>query len=106
MLAEVTRGDGPIMIPSFPETVMTRSPLAGPKDLTPPYVLLDARSGSDAFRKEHLPGALHADLDRCLSDQSQDPSRGGRHPLPSPEAWARQLGAWGITPATRGGAYD
>ena len=84
-------------------------PLVAPKDLLPPFILLDTRAGAEVFRAGHLPGALHADLDRCLGDgqaPGADPARGGRHPLPSPEAWARQLGAWGITPATRVVAYD
>ena len=80
--------------------------LVAPGELAPPYVLLDARPGAETFREDHLPGALHADLGRCLSDPGPDPARGGRHPLPAPETWARQLGAWGITPATRVVAYD
>ena len=83
--------------------------LLGPRDLEAPFVLLDARPGPANFGREHLPGARHADLDRCLSTAlapGADPARGGRHPLPSPEAWARQLGAWGITPGTTVVAYD
>jgi thiosulfate/3-mercaptopyruvate sulfurtransferase len=52
---------------------------------------------------------VHADLNRFLSDAQApgaDPAHGGRHPLPSPETWARQLGTWGITPETMVVAYD
>ena len=66
-------------------------------------LLLDARASAEAFAAGHLPGALHASLDTALSlarEPGTDPARGGRHPLPSPERWARQLGAWGVTPAT------
>jgi thiosulfate/3-mercaptopyruvate sulfurtransferase len=83
--------------------------LLAPQDIRAPYVLLDARAGSEVFLQDHLPGALHADLDLCLGDghaPGADPARGGRHPLPSPEAWARQLGTWGITPGTPVVAYD
>jgi thiosulfate/3-mercaptopyruvate sulfurtransferase len=83
--------------------------LTKPGDLVPPFVLLDARAGSQAFDEGHLDGAIHADLDSRLSDAlapGADPARGGRHPLPSPEAWARRLGEWGIRPGTRVVAYD
>jgi thiosulfate/3-mercaptopyruvate sulfurtransferase len=71
--------------------------------------LLDARQGAGAYATGHLPGALHADLNRHLStaaDPNHDPARGGRHPLPPPERFAAQLGAWGITPATEVIVYD
>ena len=61
--------------------------------------LLDARPGPEAYAAGHLPGALHADLDRDLSTAraaGHDPARGGRHPLPSAEAFAHQLGVWGV----------
>ncbi|HEX7552698.1 MAG TPA: rhodanese-like domain-containing protein, partial [Geothrix sp.] len=70
--------------------------------------LLDARPG-DAYASGHLPGALHADLNRHLStasDPSHDPARGGRHPLPIVATFAAQLGAWGIGPDTEVVAYD
>ena len=83
--------------------------LVAPKRLVPPYLLLDARPGAEAFAQDHLPGAIHADLNLCLSsakDPGADPARGGRHPLPAPGAWSRQLGAWGIVPGTRVVACD
>ena len=83
--------------------------LVAAKDIPPGSLLLDARPGSAAFAQQHLPGAVHADLDRCLSLASApgaDPARGGRHPLPAPAQWAAQLGQWGITPDTFVVAYD
>jgi thiosulfate/3-mercaptopyruvate sulfurtransferase len=80
-----------------------------PREVPAGSLLLDARSGAEAFAAGHLPGAVHADLDRCLSAAGApgaDPARGGRHPLPDPAAWAAQLGAWGITPDTAVVAYD
>jgi thiosulfate/3-mercaptopyruvate sulfurtransferase len=70
--------------------------------------LLDARSAAD-YAAGHLEGALHADLEAQLSAATApgaDPARGGRHPLPAPERWAAQLGAWGIGPETQVVAYD
>jgi thiosulfate/3-mercaptopyruvate sulfurtransferase len=83
--------------------------LVAPKDLPPASLLLDARPGPAAFTLKHLPGAVHADLDRFLSrasDPGADPVHGGRHPLPAPARWAAQLGQWGITPETPVVAYD
>jgi thiosulfate/3-mercaptopyruvate sulfurtransferase len=71
--------------------------------------LLDVRQDRAAYAAGHLPGALHADLNRDLSTASEpdhDPARGGRHPLPPVARFARQLGAWGITPDTDVVAYD
>ena len=70
---------------------------------------LDAGRTRKAFEQGHLPGAIHADLNATLSlatAPGADPARGGRHPLPEPARWARQLGAWGITPETWVVAYD
>jgi thiosulfate/3-mercaptopyruvate sulfurtransferase len=91
---------------------MPFGPLISPealRALPAPVRLLDARPGAEAYRAGHLAGALHAELDRQLSDASEpgfDPARGGRHPLPSPGRWAAQLGAWGIGPDTAVVAYD
>lgn len=88
---------------------MTFPVLVRVHEIPPGSVLLDARPGADAFAARHLPGALHADLNRCLSlatAPDADPARGGRHPLPAPAQWAAQLGAWGITPETPVVAYD
>lgn len=83
-------------------------PLVRVEALSPEFVLLDAR-GAASYAAGHLEGALHADLDVELSaarDPGAQPSRGGRHPLPPLERWLRQLGAWGIGPATTVVIYD
>ncbi|HYH07935.1 MAG TPA: sulfurtransferase [Thermoanaerobaculia bacterium] len=87
-----------------------RSPLVSFEDLPKlDAVLLDARQKQDAYDAGHLAGAIHANLETQLSaarDANADPSRGGRHPLPPIERWAKQLGAWGITPDRNVVVYD
>jgi len=71
--------------------------------------LLDARQDPAEYASGHLPGALHADLNRQLSmasDPGHDPARGGRHPLPPLARFATQVGAWGIGPGAEVVAYD
>jgi thiosulfate/3-mercaptopyruvate sulfurtransferase len=56
------------------------------------------------FEAGHIPGAVFFDIDRDLAG---DPEAGpGRHPLPSPEAFARTLGAAGIGGDRTVVAYD
>jgi thiosulfate/3-mercaptopyruvate sulfurtransferase len=45
------------------------------------FDLLDTAAGARAHAQGHLPGAVHADLDRDLS--SAKSGRNGRHPLPT-----------------------
>jgi thiosulfate/3-mercaptopyruvate sulfurtransferase len=71
--------------------------------------LMDARQPKAVYAAGHLPGALHADLERDLStatDPDHDPARGGRHPLPPVARFAAQVGAWGIAPDIEVVAYD
>lgn len=79
------------------------------RDRLSPVRLLDARQDPANLAAGHLPGALHADLNRHLStasDPGHDPARGGRHPLPPADRFAAQLGAWGIGPSTDIVVYD
>ena len=83
--------------------------LISPEALAAGTLLLDARRGEALFVQGHLVGAQEADLDRFCSlalAPGTDPARGGRHPLPAPGPWARQMAAWGITPDTWVVAYD
>jgi len=66
---------------------------------------LDGRSGRAAFEAGHLEGAVFVDLDIDLSDKSQ-PATAGRHPLPSPEAFASAMTGLGIGDHTPVVAYD
>lgn len=89
-------------------------PVAAPELLLNPTVrdsvrLIDARAGTagrTAYAERHLEAALHADLDRELAGAAEDPSHGGRHPLPDLEKFALTLGAWGIGDHTPVVIYD
>jgi len=65
---------------------------------------LDGRSGRDAYDAGHLPGAVFVDLDEHLT--STPGSEVGRHPLPTPRAFARSMGNLGIGPDDPVVAYD
>ena len=67
--------------------------------------LFDPQAGERLWQAAHIPTALHADLNRDLSDMSQ-PAALGRHPLPQPARFARRLAAWGITDQVEVIAYD
>ena len=67
-------------------------------------VLADPAAGRVAWAASHLPGAVHADLDRDLSDHAV--AGQGRHPLPSAGDFARRLGEWGIGPQHHVVVYD
>jgi thiosulfate/3-mercaptopyruvate sulfurtransferase len=65
---------------------------------------LDGRSGYDAYLERHLSGAVFVDLDRCLSAPAA--LEEGRHPLPTPAAFAAAMTSLGISDRTRVVAYD
>jgi thiosulfate/3-mercaptopyruvate sulfurtransferase len=80
-------------------------------DVRTPILLLDCRfsladpsAGERAFAEGHIPGATYAHLNTQLSGPVT--GKNGRHPLPSPEAFAATLQAWGVGPDTRVVAYD
>jgi len=65
---------------------------------------LDGRSGREAFEASHLPGALFVDLDRDLTTHGEPTA--GRHPLPTPSAFADSMGRLGIGDDDVVVAYD
>jgi thiosulfate/3-mercaptopyruvate sulfurtransferase len=69
-------------------------------------VVIDCRPDSRAYDAGHLRDARHAQLERDLAAPTHDPAHGGRHPLPSADAFAATLGRWGIAPSSRVVAYD
>lgn len=86
------------------------SPLISPEELlslqgAPDLVLVDAGT-TGTYRESHLHGAVHADLDTDLAEIGEDAAQGGRHPLPSPSAFAAVLGRLGITPESLVVVYD
>lgn len=66
---------------------------------------LDGRDGRVAYEAGHLPGAIWIDLERDLSRHDL-PASEGRHPLPTPAAFAIAMSALGIGDDTVVVAYD
>ena len=60
----------------------------------------------EAYEAGHVPGAVHLDPETQLSTPTDDPSVGGRHPLPDPHALAAVFAGVGIGPGTFVLAYD
>ena len=69
------------------------------------WVLGQPGAGAAAYADGHLPGAIHLDLDHDLADPAGFGSP-GRHPLPSPAAFAATLSLDGIGDADLVVAYD
>ena len=76
----------------------------------PGLVVVDCRwrlgepgAGEPLFRAGHIPGAAFLELDRELA--APPSARGGRHPLPDPDAFARAAGRAGIGDGVRVVAY-
>ena len=63
----------------------------------------DGSPGRRAHEAGHLPGAVFVDLDAVLAGP---PGPQGRHPLPDPARFARDLGALGIGDGDAVVAYD
>jgi thiosulfate/3-mercaptopyruvate sulfurtransferase len=78
---------------------------------TPGLLVVDCRhdltnpdAGRSAYATGHVPGAIFADMDTELSGPLHSGS--GRHPLPSPAAFAATLQRWGFTASSQVVAYD
>jgi len=65
---------------------------------------LDGRSGWDAYRAGHIPGAVWLDVDTDLSAPASPAA--GRHPLPTEAAFAAALARMGIAEGRQVVAYD
>lgn len=68
------------------------------------FDLMNPEAGRRAYLEAHIPGARYADLNRDLAAPVGLGS--GRHPLPSPETFARKLGELGVGNGTQVIAYD
>ncbi|MFT3851775.1 MAG: sulfurtransferase [Ilumatobacteraceae bacterium] len=66
---------------------------------------LDGRDGFAAYRDAHLPGARWVDLETALSAAGR-PATEGRHPLPTPQAFAQAMRDLGIGDDSIVVAYD
>lgn len=71
------------------------------------FDLMNPAAGAEQFRQAHIPGARHADLDRDLSAHDGEPcASGGRHPLPTREAFAAWLAGCSLQAGQQVVVYD
>ncbi|CAM3735086.1 sulfurtransferase [Polynucleobacter brandtiae] len=68
------------------------------------FDLVDPTTGQKAYLEGHIPGAIYVDLDEDLSGDKN--GNNGRHPLPTPQAWALTKSRLGIDANTLVVAYD
>ena len=66
----------------------------------------DPAQGKRDYLDGHIPGAVHASLDRDLSDLSRQNEGLGRHPLPLEPAFSALLSRWGWRGGAQVVAYD
>ncbi len=79
------------------------------------FNLMDAQAGVAMFTEAHIPGAIYAHLDQHLSAAKVPvtgkpapgtSASGGRHPLPTREAFAAWLGSVGFDNTLQAVVYD
>lgn len=68
------------------------------------FDLTNPQAGREAYNAGHILGAIYVDLDRDLS--AEKTGSNGRHPLPSPKAWAETKQRLGMDSKTTVIAYD
>lgn len=68
------------------------------------HALADAEAGPRAYAAGHLPGAVHAHVDRDLSAPPRPTT--GRHPLPDVDDFRATCSRWGIDRGVQVVAYD
>jgi len=68
------------------------------------FDLADTAAGRKAYEESHIPGAIYVDLDQDLSGEKT--GKNGRHPLPTPDAWAKTKIRLGMDNNTLVVAYD
>ncbi|MDX2248264.1 MAG: sulfurtransferase [Bacteroidia bacterium] len=69
------------------------------------FNLSDIAWGENEYRKNHIPGAVYAHLDRDLSSPVIS-GKTGRHPLPDPQKLESLFSSWGIDAGTQVVVYD
>lgn len=71
------------------------------------FELMKPAAGDQQYHETHIAGALRANLDRDLSAAvGAHTSSGGRHPLPTREAFANWLGSVGMDNQMQAVVYD
>jgi len=71
------------------------------------FELSNPGAGAQQYRQAHIPGARYAHLDHALSARpGQATASGGRHPLPTREAFAAWLAAAGLHTGQQVVVYD
>lgn len=71
------------------------------------FELMQPAVGDAQYQEKHIAGAERADLDRHLSAKGgMNAASGGRHPLPSRQAFATWLGSVGFKPDMQAVVYD
>ncbi|MDZ7936848.1 MAG: sulfurtransferase [Rhodoferax sp.] len=72
------------------------------------FELTQADAGPAQFAQTHIAGARYADLNQALSVHTEGAPRasGGRHPLPTREAFAKWLGQMGFQNGMQAVVYD
>ena len=68
------------------------------------FSLANAEKGRQEYAKNHIPGAIHFDLEKDLSGEKSE--HGGRHPLPIIEELIKKIQQAGIDENTTVIAYD
>jgi thiosulfate/3-mercaptopyruvate sulfurtransferase len=68
------------------------------------FDLANPSAGKKSYLEGHIPGAIYVDLDVDLSGKAS--GKNGRHPLPTPEAWAQTKSRFGMDSNTLVVAYD
>jgi len=66
--------------------------------------LKDPEKGPRLWKEGHIPGSVHAHVDRDLSSPPRPQT--GRHPLPDVDAFRATCSAWGIDASVQVVAYD
>jgi thiosulfate/3-mercaptopyruvate sulfurtransferase len=70
------------------------------------FDLAQPDAGMAQYLAQHIPGAIYASLDTALSSHGAETASGGRHPLPTPAAFAAWLTSVGMTQDAQAVVYD
>ena len=68
------------------------------------FDLTNAKAGYEIYKTAHITGAIYVNVDQDLSGKKTGSN--GRHPLPTPEEWAKTRQRLGIATHTHVVAYD